>query len=452
MSSMNLTRIAFLLLGVFTTTLALADDWPHWMGPGHDGVWRETGIVENLPSDPKDLNVKWRVPCDLGYSGPAVSNGRVYVFEYEKSQGEITNNPGGKDKLKGTERLRCLDASSGNEIWRYEYDRPYRVSYPSGPRCTPTVDDDHVYILGTMGDLTCLKTADGSVVWKKSFKKDYDAGAPLWGHSAHPLVDGDTLYCMVGGEGSVAVALDKQTGEEKWRALSAYKVGYCPPSMISHQGEKQLVIFHPEAVNGLNPASGEVLWSVPIKPEFGMSIAQPNLIGDHLFTSGYGGGVSVYFKLPEGDEEPEIIWSGTPKTSVSAANATPIVDSRGEVIYGCHANSSILVAVDVETGERLWSTREPTLSDAKNRRARHGTAFLVRQGDSDNYWLMSENGDLIVANLTVEGYNEISRVNILEASGGTFGRSVVWSHPAYANRCIYARNDKEIVCIDLSAK
>ncbi len=449
---MNLIRLSLLTITVLTTTASYADDWPHWLGPDHDGVWRESGITESLPSDPSQLNVKWRIPCDLGYSGPAVANGKVYLFEYERTKGEITNNPGGVDKLQGIERLRCLDAETGDELWKYEYDCPYRISYPSGPRCTPTVDGEVVYLLGTMGDLTCLNTSDGSLVWKKSFKDDHGVDPPFWGHSAHPLVDGDTLYCMVGGEGSIAVALDKRTGEEKWRALSAYTVGYCPPSMIVHNGQKHLVIFHPEAVNGLNPATGESLWNVPIKPEYGMSIAQPNLIGDKLFTSGYGGGVSVFFKLPEADEEPEILWSGTPKTSLSSANATPAVDSRGEVIFGCHANGSILVAVDVKTGERLWTTRGPTLSNTKDRRARHGTVFITRQGDSDNYWLMSESGDLVLAELTAEAYQEIGRVRILEPSGNTFGRDVVWSYPAYANRCIYARNDNEIVCIDLSAE
>lgn len=446
---MSLRVTAFCTLVLLSlTSFSQAEDWPRWRGAMGDAIWRESGIIETLPAE---LPVVWRVPCELGYSGPAVADGKVYLFEYEKKSGTVTNNPGGRDELTGVERLRCLDANSGEEFWSYEYDRPYNVSYPSGPRCTPTVDGEKVYLLGTEGDLTCLSTADGSLIWKKSFADEYGAVTPLWGHSAHPLVDGDTLYCLVGGEGSIAVAFNKNTGEELWRTLSSYDVGYAPPTMIEHNGEKQLLVFHPEAISGLVPKTGESLWSVPIKPEYGMSIAQPIKTGNRIFATGYGGGVSVCFELPdESGVEPNILWSGTPKTSLSAANATPVIDKSGEVIYGCHANGSLFVAVDLKDGNRLWSTQKPTLSKAS--RARHGTAFLVRQGDTDRYWLASETGDLILAKLTPEKYEELGRVSLVAPSGETFGRSVVWSHPAFANQCVYARNDEEIVCYSLAAE
>jgi len=344
------------------------------------------------------------------------------------------------------ERLRCLNSTTGNELWRHEYNRNYHVSYPSGPRCTPTVDGNRVYILGAEGDLKCLHTDNGKVVWSKSFSKDYGVETPIWGHSAHPLVDGDTVYCIVGGEGSVVVAFDKRTGVERWRALSAYEPGYCPPSLINIHGKTQLVIFHPKAISGLNPTSGEVFWSVPIEPSYGMSIAQPLLAGDRLFVSGYN--KSVCFVLPVVAGEPEVLWAGTPKTSISSANASPLFD--GEAIYGIDANDSALVAVNPATGERFWQSKEPTLG--KDGRGRHSTTFIVRQGKSDRYWLFSEQGDLILARLRAAGYEELGRQRILEPTGEAFGRSVVWSHPAFAERAVFARNDKEIVCVDLSAE
>ncbi len=443
--------LALLLL---TATIASAEDWPQWLGPQRDSVWREEGLLEAFPNGP--LEATWRVPVALGYAGPAVADGKVYLFEYDKAGGDITDNPGARDKLTGSERVRCLDATTGEELWRHEYEREYYVSYPSGPRCTPTVDGDRVYTLGAEGDLRCLKTADGSLVWKKHFATDYGAPTPQWGHSAHPLVVGDTLYCLVGGEGSVAVAFDKATGVEKWRALSAPSIdneaGYCPPSMIEHSGRQQLIAFYPEAVAGLAPQSGEVLWSVPVKAAYGMSIAQPNLLGDRLFASAYGG-ASVLFKLPSEDApEPEVLWAGSPKTSISTANVTPIPDATADVLYGVEANTSHLCAVDLKTGERLWQTQKPTLNTDKRSRARHGTAFPVRQGDSDRYWLAAENGDLILARLTPAGYEELGRKPLLEPTGSTFGRSVWWSHPAYAERSIFARNDKELIRVSLAAE
>lgn len=450
-------RLCLVLLLVSSAGLTTAADWPHWRGPRHDAVWREEGLIESLPEG--ELDTTWRVPCELGYAGPAVADGRVYLFEYERSRGEITDNPGARDKLEGVERLRCLVSETGEEVWRHEYDRPYFVSYPSGPRCTPTVDGDRVYILGSEGDLKCLSTADGSVVWSKSFVDDYAAPTPQWGHSAHPLVDGDTLYCLVGGEGSVAVAFDKFTGEEKWRALSAPSInnecGYCPPTMIMNRGVNQLVVFHPEAVCGLDPETGEQAWSVPIRSSYGMSIAQPikldSLDGPTLFVTGYGG-PSVHFRLPAGGEEPQIVWNGSPKTSVSAANATPTKSAHAGLLYGIDANSSSLCAINMVNGERLWQTQKPTLGSDARSRARHGTVFAVRENDSARFWLASETGDLILARLTPEKYEEIGRKRLLEPTGDAFGRPVWWSHPAFAEKAIFARNDKEIVRVNLAAE
>ena len=437
-------QTAFLLVTLFLCGQSRGNDWPQWRGPLRDGVWHESGVRSDMPTG--ELPVRWRVPAALGYAGPAVASGKVFLFEYEKRTGEIKNNPGSRAKLEGLERLRCLNVETGKELWRHEYERQYNVSYPSGPRCTPTVNGERVYILGAEGDLKCLQIADGRVVWEKSFHKDFGAETPIWGHSAHPLVDDDHVYCLVGGEGSIVVAFDKRTGAEKWRALSAYEPGYSPPSMIRVGGQTQLVIFHPKAVSGLAPASGEVLWSVPIEPSYGMSIAQPLLAGNRLFVSGYN--KSVCFTLPVGDGAPEVLWSGTPKTSVSSANASPIFD--GKVIYGIDANDSALVAVDPATGKRYWQTKVPTVG--KGGRGRHGTTFVVRQGETNRYWLFSEQGELILAQLDAAGYEELGRQQILKPSGEAFGRAVVWSHPAFADRAVFARNDEEIVCVDLSAE
>ena len=124
-----------------------------------------------------------------------------------------------------------------NSLWTHAYDRTYKISYPGGPRCTPTVDGERVYTLGAEGDLRCLNVADGTLVWSKDLTAEYKFDTPVWGFAGHPLVAGDLLYCLVGGEGSVAVAFDKATGREVWRALTASEPGYCPPTMITHGGQ-----------------------------------------------------------------------------------------------------------------------------------------------------------------------------------------------------------------------
>jgi outer membrane protein assembly factor BamB len=384
----------------------------------------------------------------LGYAGPAVAGGKVYVMDYEKRSGKIRNDPGSRVVLDGMERVLCLSAATGELLWKYEYERPYSLSYPSGPRATPTVADGKVYAFGAEGTLSCLDAESGSLLWTVDIKKEYKAKTPIWGFAAHPLVDGDTLYCLAGGEGSVAVALDKNTGAEKWRALSAPEPGYCPPTMIEHGGTRQLLIWHPESLNSLDPATGDVYWSFPLKPAYSMSIAAPRLDGDHLFTGGMGR-VGVLLKLT-GANPPAVeeVWRGLPKTAVYSVNSTPFFE--GGMIYGCDGDTSAFIAARAEDGERLWTTTEPTL--APGHKGRHGTAFIVKHEGQERFFLFSETGDLILAKLSPEGYEEISRQNILKPTNEVFGRPCVWSHPAFAEKCVFARSDEELVCISLAAK
>jgi outer membrane protein assembly factor BamB len=426
---------------------ARADDWPQWMGPRRDGIWREQGLVQALPAG--GLPVKWRVPVNGGYSGPAVAEGRVYLMDYERLAGELGNDPGRRAELAGRERILCLDAATGKLLWQHAYDCPYAISYASGPRCTPTVADGKVYALGAEGNLTCLDAATGRVLWAKDFKRDYAAPTPIWGFCGHPLVEGDLLICLVGGAGSVAVAFDKHSGAERWRALSASESGYCPPTMIEVAGSRQLVIWDADKLNALEPVTGRVLWVQPLKPDYGMSIMAPQVAdtpaGQVLFASGIGA-VSGLFRLSADGSPPSVVWTGGPKTAVYCANSTPFI--AGQTIYGCDCFTSALTAVDLATGERRWETLEPTTGG--ERRSRHGTAFLVREdppGDGTRTWIFSETGDLILARLTPDRYEELGRMKLLEPTNECFGRDVVWSHPAFANRCIYARNDRELVCV-----
>jgi outer membrane protein assembly factor BamB len=431
--------IASLLAFVVLPSTGRPDDWPQWLGPRRDSVWRETGILDKFPEGgPK---VKWRVPTEIGYSGPAVADGRVFVLDYVIADGKVTNHFGNRDKLTGKERVRCFSAADGTPIWEHSYDCPYAMSYP-GPRCTPTVADGRVYTLGAEGDLYCLDAAKGTPLWSKSFKKDYKVATPLWGFCGHPLVDGKKLICLVGGEGSIAVAFDKDSGKELWKALSAKEPGYCPPSLIESGGKRQLLIFHPEALNSLDPETGTVYWSVPLAPKYGMSITEPRLLGDKLYASGIGDAAALV-QLSANKPAAEVIWRGTAKTAVYTAVCTPFLEDG--MIYGADCQTGQLRGVKLADASRVWETWAPTSGGDK--RVVHGNAFIVKQ--ADRFFLMSETGHLIIARLSPKGYDELSRAKILEPTTTTFGRQVVWSHPAFAGRCIFARNDKELVCVSL---
>lgn len=432
-----------LLLSVSLTTSALlADDWPQWMGPTRDGVWTESDIIAEIPDD--GLTVKWRVPLGLGYAGPAVAGGRVYVLDYQLASGDVAANPGSLDKLEGQERIVCLDAATGEEIWAHAYDQPYAISYGSGPRTTPTINGDRVYALGAEGKLFCLKSDTGDVVWSHDLKEEYGAKTPHWGHTSHPLVYGDLVVTLAGGEGSAVVAFDKQSGEEVWKALTAdEEIGYCPPTMAVGVRTQQLLIWLPKAVSGLNPQTGEEFWNVGLTPDFGMSIAAPVFEDQTAFFSGVRN-VSMLIELADDASAPKELWRGDGSTSVGCAHAGPLVVD--DTIYGCDDKGWIR-AVDRPSGERLWETLEATDLE---RPANYGTTFLVRNGD--RWYLFNDSGNLVVAELNRDGYTEHGQFHVLEPTGDAFGRPIVWSHPAFAERCLFARNDKEIVCVSLAAE
>ena len=423
-----------------------ADDWPQWLGPQRDAVWRETRIIEKFPAE--GVKYRWRTPIGGGYAGPAVANGRVYVADRHLATGASNPaNPFDRAAIPGTERVLCLNEADGKILWKHEYDCAYTVSYASGPRVTPTVHDGKVYTLGAEGNLFCFDAEKGGVIWSNDFKKSFNVKTPLWGFSGHPLIDGKKLICLAGGEGSVAVAFDKDTGKEIWRALSAKEPGYAPPMIHEFAGKRQLIIWHPEAVNALDPETGKVFWSHPHVPSVrsGMTIPSPRKSGDRLFlTSFYNGSLM----LRVDSDKPSVVWqsqkvSEKDTDGLHSVMSTPLLED-GHIYSPCSYGQFRCLKED--TGERLWETFEPT----SGKSARWGHAFIVKNGERT--FLFSETGDLIIAKLTPEKYTEISRTKLLEATNRDPGRLVVWSHPAFANKHIYARNDKEIVSVSLASE
>jgi len=409
----------------------LADDWPQWLGPKRDSVWRETGIVETFP--PGGPPVRWRAEVGPGYSGPIVAHGRVYV----------TDRP-----ERGQERVLCFDEADGRPLWRHAYDCAYNIAYPAGPRVAPLVSGGKVYTLGAEGNLCCLNATNGNLIWAKDFKTEFNIKAPMWGFAGHPLLDGNKLICLVGGAGTTTVAFDKDTGKELWRALSAAEPGYSSPVIIQAGGKRQLILWHPEAVNSLDPETGRVFWSVPFESKTGLSVATPRVLGDLLFVTAFYNG-SLMLKLDPDKPAATPLWrtqkaSERDTTHLNAILCTPFLED--DYIYGVCSYGQ-LRCLDTRTGERVWETFQAT-TDGKP--VRWANAFIVKNGD--RFLLFNEKGDLIIARLSPKGYEEISRAHLLEPTNRDCGRLVVWSHPAFANRKFFARNDKELICVDLARK
>jgi hypothetical protein len=329
------------------------------------------------------------------------------------------------------------------------------MSYPCGPRTTPVVADGKVYTLGGMGNLVCMDAATGKPLWSKDFMKEYDAPLPQWGFAAHPLLDGDKLICLVGGEGSVAVAFDKDTGKEKWRALSlsGAELGYCPPMIfqVSPQSPRQLIIWHPEAVNSLDPETGKVYWSQPFKVGANMSIPTPRLDGNRLFVTNFYTG-SMMLQLAADQPAATQLWrsksrgeSPNATDKLHCVMSTPIL--KDGYIYGVCSYGEMR-CLKADDGARVWQSPKATGTDKEPER--WANAFIIPQGD--RYFLPNEKGDLIIARLTPKGYEEVDRAHVLEPTGKAQQRQIVWSHPAFANKSMFARNDKQIICVSLAAE
>jgi outer membrane protein assembly factor BamB len=439
---------------IFSLALAapsFADDWPQWLGPQRDGVWRETGIIERFPEGgPKVL---WRTPINEGYAGPAVAEGKVYVTDRIKAKNAAAPKTGKeKPRLAGVERVLCLDEKTGELLWKHEYECTYQISYSAGPRTTPAVSGGKVYTLGAMGDLYCLDANKGGVYWSKNLLKEYSASINTWGFAGHPLVDGNRLIVLASGAGSIAVCFDKDTGKEIWKNLSAEDPGYAPPVIYNVAGKRMLFIWHPEAINALDPETGKLIWTYPYARtdnsaiQASLTVSMPRLVGDELFlTSFYEG--AVLLKL-HGDKPPTEIWrvhgaSEQAKQTRSLNSIMPTPVFKDGYIYGICSYGE-LRCLDAKTGQRVWSTLAATGGTSQ----RWGNAFLIEQGG--RFILFNEHGDLIFAKLSPKGYEEVSKAHLLEPTNTLPGRPVVWSHPAFADRSCFVRNDREIIRVSLA--
>ncbi len=420
-------RMGWALFLALLAGAAQADDWPQWGGPRHDCVWHEDGIVDTLPTAGLLPRV-WSAPVGEGYSGPAVAGGRVFLTD-RIIEGEF-------------ERLLCFDAETGENLWKHQYFVRYTVSYPAGPRATPVVSENRVYFIGTQGHLFCMDVTDGRILWKKYFPESFGTELPTWGMSASPLVDGEKLITLVGGkDNGLLICFNKITGEEIWRSVTDDQVGYCPPVIYDFGGRRQLITWHPSAVSSLDPETGKVIWEVPWEIKYALTIPMPRKVDDRLFLTSFYNGPMM---LRVGSDRAEIMWKGTgvdeQKTEqLHSIMCTPVVTPNN--IFGVCSYGQ-LRCLKTDTGERVWETLEATGN------GRWWNAFLIPQGD--RYFLHNEQGDLIIANLSEAGYKELSRAKLVEPTRPVQRRMTIWSHPAFAMKSVFARNDKELVRVNLS--
>jgi hypothetical protein len=402
-----------------------ADDWPQWRGPQRDGVWSETGLLKSFPA--AGLKVRWRAAAGWGFSSPVVAQGRVYLADSELK------------KPQAKERLRCLDETTGQVLWMHDYDVAYEdwafePTQEIGPVATPIVRANKVYTLGRLGHLFCLDAQKGAVLWQKDLKQDYQvAFAP---GTPSPLIEDDLLILFVGGKpGAGVVALHKDTGKEVWKALDE-TLTFSSPIVINSGGQKQLIVWTQESITALDPATGKTWWRQRLVTSNEYAVSTPVFYKDRLLIGG------LMLQLSPDKPQAQVLWPDSKAPSRRIFSHTSTALFRGEHLFSAKSSGE-LICVDAANGEEVWSSAKVT--DLRNGASIH----LTQNGDS--VLLYTDKGELIRAQLTAEGYQEISRARVLEPTMPFGGRKVAWSPPAFANGHIFARSGKEFVCASLQA-
>ena len=413
---------ALLCSGILTASAA---EWPQWRGPNRDGVSGEVGLLKEWsPNGPKVL---WKVPLGEGFSGISVSQGRVYTMFSE-----------GNDEF-----VVCLDATDGEEIWRFRSDKNYHESQGgNGPRATPTIDGDLLFTISAYGKLYALNAANGQELWSHDLQRKFGSDMPRWGFSTSPLVDGESLLVEVGGKGEKSIAaFNKKTGDVVWSSHKD-KLGYSSPIAITVQGVRQIICFTGTKLVSVSPTDGTIYWKYPWKTGYDVNAATPVFIPpDKVFiSSGYDKGAAVLqmrvFVSPDDDRAAtdqirenqgtvriEEIWKNRKMKNQFASSVL-----HENYLYGF--DNSILKCIEANTGEEQW----------KSRGFGKGTVILA----DGHLIILSDRGKLGLAEATPAGYMEKASAKVLSG--------LCWTAPTLAGGKLYVRNEEEMVCLDMTGK
>jgi outer membrane protein assembly factor BamB len=385
-------------------------DWPQFLGPNRDGVSAETGLLASWPKEgPKVL---WQKQVGEGYSGPVVAGGKLILFH----------------RVGDNDVVACLDAAKGSELWKFTYPTAYQdeLGKGNGPRATPVLAGGRVYTLSAEGRLHCLELDSGKKVWERSLVKEYKVPGSYFGVGTTPLVEGKLVLVNVGGKKAGIVAFDKDTGKEVWRATED-GASYASPVAATIHGRRYGIFFTRQGVVLLDPRTGKVHYQKRWRARYNASVnaATPLVVGDLVFVSTcYETGALL---LKVGKDRVEEVWSGDDEMSNHYATC---VHHQGH-LYGFHGRQepgAALRCVELKTGKVKWT--EP----------RYGCGSLVLA--DGKLFILTEKGDLVLAEPTPAAYREKARANVLAAPPCR-------AQIALADGRLYARDGERLVCWDL---
>ena len=384
-------------------------DWPQFLGPGRDGKYRGADLARSWPvAGPPVL---WRRPVGDGFAGPAVADSKVILFH----------------RVDDEEVVEALDPRDGRVLWRSAAPTPYRddFGFDEGPRATPVVADGRVFVFGAQGRLRALDLGSGRELWSVDTHRRFAADKGYFGAASSPLVERGRVLVQVGGRQGGIVAFDAATGEVAWTATDD-EPGYASPVTAEIGGERLALFFNRSGLVGVAPTSGEVRYRFPWRARIRASVnaASPLVIGDRVFLSASYGVGAVLLDLAGG--EPRPVWQA--QEAITSHYSTSV--HRDGFLYGFHGRQEArpdLRAVSLADGKVAWSER------------RYGAGSLILAGD--RLLVLREDGRLVLVEATPRAYRELARAPVLEPT--------VRAHPALAGGVLYARDESQLVAVDL---
>jgi outer membrane protein assembly factor BamB len=417
-------------------------DWPFFLGPNGDSKSPETGILKDWSGT--GLRVVWERKLGSSYGIGSVSQGRFYQF----------------DRYGDAARLTCLDARTGREFWRYEYPTAYEdmYGYNGGPRCSPVIDGDRVYLYGAEGQLHCVRAADGKPVWRVDTAERFGVVQNFFGVGSTPVVEGRLLIVMVGGSppesrdvalgqldrvvpnGSGIVAFDKHTGEVVYRTADEL-ASYAVPRPATIDGRRWCFAFCRGGLVGFDPATGKIDFHYPWRAKLLESVnaSTPVVVGDRVFISEtYGPGSSLLRVRPAGYD---VVWRDDAFSRDKALALhwnTPIYHEG--YLYGCsgrHTHQAELRCIEWQTGKIRWSAPGLTRS-----------SLLYVDG---HFVCLEETGELRLVKANPQRFELVTTTRLVDERGAPRLTYPCWAAPILSHGLLYVRGKDRLVCVDLIA-
>jgi outer membrane protein assembly factor BamB len=415
MKRRNCSSLCGIGLGVvaLAAAMAMAVDWPGYRGPAGDGITTEK-IATQWPEDgPKVL---WTTPLGPSFGSFAIASGKLFIFEETDDDKEACAR---------------LDPDTGKQLWSTSIDRAIHDSQGGdGPRSTPTIDGDHVYVLGTYLKLFCLSADDGKIIWSHDLVKEFGGKVLHWGSASSPLIEGDLVLVDGGGRGSAIVAFNKQTGEVAWKALDE-KYTHATATSATIDDVHQDIFFMQSGLVSIDPKTGAVLWRQRF-PFATITAASCAVDGDTVYCSAaYGVGAGAYRISKDGDKFTSTQLWRTPGAEMNIWSTAVIKDGYVYGLYGFkQLGTAPLKCIELATGKEMWS------------KPGFGQGGLILVGD--NLLVQGDAGQLVLVEAAPAGYHALAMTHPLAGK--------CWTMPVVADGRIYARSTKEGVCLDVSPR